>query len=110
MLNKDFNRLINKYAIIILIGYAFKFLTLTISRLLTSEMGYSPRGLFVQIATFSWVLMLILNIIVAISLAKEMKKYDIKNKMIIVMSIFFSLVGVTMFFISANREMKEVKE
>lgn len=45
---------------------------------------------------------------VALIVINDSKKLDMKNNLIIVATILFSLVGVCMFLILANREIKKV--
>ena len=106
MTNNEFRALVNKYAILIFIGYSLNFLLLTlIQRFIPSAIAGNFDFMEV-LASSTWLIQLIINIIAAILISKDLKKYHIKNNLIIVMTVLFSLIGITMFFITTNREMK----
>ncbi len=104
MKNNDFGALVNKYAILIFIGYALTFFISTIVRWLIPETNTSNLDLISFLSSSTWIIQLVINIIAAILISKDLKKLNIKNNLIVVMTILFSLIGITMFFISANRE------
>ncbi len=106
MTTNEFRALINKYAILIFVGYALSFL---INRSIQySSLTWIDDSLIsILIYSLVFVIQLIINIIAAILISKDMKRFNINNNLIIVITVFFSLVGVVMFFITLNRELKE---
>ena len=106
MTNNNFRTLVNKYAILIFIGYSLTFLISTIIQRLIPEANTGNPGIIGILSSSTWIIQLIVNIIAAIFISKDLKRLNIKNNLIIVMTVLFSLIGITMFFISVNREMK----
>ena len=107
MTNKDFNTLINKYAILIGIGYGLDFLILTIIQRLIPTPNTGNYDIIGLLTSSTWIIQFIVNFIAAMWVYKDMKLCEIKNKLIVVMTLLFSLLGVTMFFITINRENKK---
>ena len=106
MTNNDFRTLVNKYAILIFIGYALNFVIITVVQRLIPDLN-NHRASFIGILSSSaWLIQFAINIIAAILISKDLKRHNIKNNLIIAMTVMFSLIGITMFFISASREMK----
>jgi Co/Zn/Cd efflux system component len=106
MTNKEFQSLINKYAILLFIGYFLSFILSTvIVRFVSTEYLQYPN-LIEYLSSASGIIQLIVNIIAAVLISKDMKKLQIKNSLIVIMTVLFSLIGITMFFISANKEIK----
>ncbi|MDR2009459.1 MAG: hypothetical protein LBQ22_03150 [Bacteroidales bacterium] len=101
MIDKDFNTLVNKYAILLFVGYLLTFLfNSVLPRLLAEEV-------FSNLFLISGMITLITNIVALILVYRDFKRYNLKNNLIIVITLFFSLVGVTMFFITLNNEIKK---
>lgn len=105
MTNNQFRSLINKYAILIFIGYALTFLMSTLSQRLIPDVNTGDSGIIGVLSASTWIIQLIINSIAAIFISKDLKKMGIKNHLIIIMTVLFSLIGITMFFITTNREM-----
>ena len=106
MTNNEFRLLLNKYAILLFIGYALIFIISTvIYRFLPDTNGNDVllNSLFSLLPTM---IQLIINIIAAIMVSKDMQTLNIKNNLIVIFTIFFSLIGITMFFIMTYKEMK----
>ncbi len=106
MTNNQFRTLINKYAILIFIGYSVTFLISTVIQRLIPDVNTGTTDIIGILSSSTWVIQLIINIIASILIAKDLKKMNIKNNLIVVMTALFSLIGITMFFIVTNREMK----
>ena len=106
MTNNEFRALVNKYAILILIGYSLNFLILSVIQRFIPNTDLGTINLIEILSSSTWLIQLIINIIAAILISKDLKKYKMKNNLIIVMTVLFSLIGITMFFITANREVK----
>ena len=106
MTNNEFRALINKYAILIFIGYSLNFLISTGIQYLIPIANTGEPNTIGFLSSSTWIIQLAINIIAAILISKDMKKLNIKNNMIVVMTVLFSLIGITMFFIMTNREMK----
>jgi len=106
MTNNNFRTLVNKYAILIFIGYSLRFLISTIIQRLIPEANTGSPDIIGILSSSTWIIQLIVNIIAAIFISKDLKRLNIKNNLIVVMTVLFSLIGITMFFISTNREMK----
>ena len=109
MTNNQFRTLINKYAILIFIGYSLTFLISTLIQRLIPSVTSVNRGntdIIGILSSSTWIIQLIINIIAAILISKDLKKLEIKNNLIVIMTVCFSLIGITMFFITTNREMK----
>jgi len=106
MTNKNFRTLVNKYAVLIFIGYSLTFLISTIIQRLIPEANTGNSSIIGFLSSSTWIIQLIINIIAAILVSKDMKRLDIKNNLIVAMTVLFSLIGITMFFITANREIK----
>ena len=106
MNNNEFNTLVNKYAILIFIGYALNFLIVTVIQRFIHQIN--PAESFIGILSSStWLIQFCINIIAAVLISKDLIRFRMKNNLIVVMTIFFSLIGITMFFISANREIRK---
>ena len=107
MTNNKFKSLLNKYAIIIAIGYSINFIiSVVIIRLIPIYPSETVSTIMGILGSLTWLIQLIINIIVAILISKDLKQLEIKNNLIIIMTILFSLIGLTMFFITINREIK----
>ena len=106
MTNNNFKTLINKYAILIFIGYSLTFLISTIIQRLIFEVNAGNQSFIGFLSSSTWIIQLIVNIIAAILVSRDMKRLNIKNNLIVAMTVLFSMIGITMFFITANREMK----
>lgn len=104
MINNDFKKLINKYAILIFIGYSLDFLITTVIHRLVPDLNPDISKILSILASSTWLIQLIINIIAAILISNDLKKFKIKNNVIVIMTILFSLIGITIFFISINRE------
>ncbi len=104
MTNNHFRTLINKYAILIFIGYSVTFLISIVIQRLIPNVNTGTTDIIGILASSTWIIQLIINIIAAIFISKDLKKLNIKNNLIIVMTVLFSLIGITMFFITTNRE------
>ena len=108
MTNNEFRTLVNKYAILIFIGYLLNFLILTVIQRFIPIVNLGGFDFIGILASFTWVIQLVINIIVAILISKDLKRLNIKNNLIVVMTVLFSLIGITMFFIMINKEIKNV--
>lgn len=106
MTNNQFRALINKYAILIFIGYSSTFIVSIVIQRLIPSVNIGNPDIIGFLSSSTWLIQLIVNIIAAILISKDLKRLNIKNNLIVVMTVLFSLIGITMFFISANREMK----
>ncbi len=105
----EFKPLINKYAILISIGYLSTFIfTNLIQYWIFPIANNNMQNVLGYLSSSSWVIQIVINIIAAILISKDLKKLELKNTLIIVMTLLFSLIGITMFFITINREAKEV--
>ena len=104
MTNNHFRTLINKYAILIFIGYSVTFLISIVIQRLIPNVNTGTTDIIGILSSSTWIIQLIINIIAAIFISKDLKKLNIKNNLIIVMTVLFSLIGITMFFITTNRE------
>ncbi len=107
MIDKQFRALINKYAILIFIGYSLTFLISLIARHVPPSSHTSYTEFIELLDGFNWIIGMVINIITAILILKDLKKLGLKQNLIVVMTLFFSLIGVTMFFITITREMKK---
>ena len=106
MTNHEFRTLVNKYAILIFIGYSLTFLISTGTQYLIPSANIGEHDFIGFLLSSTWIIQLIINIIAAILISKDLKKLNIKNNLIVVMTVLFSLIGITMFFIMTNRKMK----
>lgn len=102
MTNNQFRTLINKYAILIFIGYSATFLISTVIQRLIPSANTGNTDIIGILSSLTWIIQLIINIIAAILISKDMKKLNIKNNLIIVLTVLYSLIGITMFFITTN--------
>jgi len=59
------------------------------------------------LSSSTWIIQFIVNIIAAVLISNDLKKYGFKNNLIVLMTLFFSLIGITMFFIIANKEFRK---
>ena len=107
MTNSDFRQLINKYAILVFIGYFASFALANIIQRFIPKTNAEDYNIIGLLSTFAWVIQMIINIIAATLISKDLKKLDIKNRLIIMITVLFSLIGITMFFITINREIKK---
>ncbi len=107
MRDTDFRNLVNKYALLLLVGFALGTIITKIS-IYAIPYNYESTTLKTIFYSIPTGVNIIINIIAAILVSKDMKRYNLYNNLIIVMTLFFSLIGVTMFFITANREIKNI--
>jgi hypothetical protein len=106
MTNNQFRSLINKYAILIFIGYFLTFFISVVIQQLIPIVNTGAPDIIGFLSYSTWIIQFIVNIVAAILVSKDLKRWSIKNNLIVVMTVLFSLIGITMFFITANREMK----
>ncbi len=106
MTNNQFRTLINKYAILIFIGYSLTFLMSIVIKRLIPSANTGNLDIIGFLSSSTWMIQLIINIIAAILISKDLKKLEIKYNLIVIMTVLLSLIGITMFFITINREMK----
>ena len=106
MTNNKFNILVNKYAILIFIGYAIAFIISNIVFRLIPNGNESGIMLKSYLSTFSIIVQFIINMIAAILISKDLKRLNIKNNLIVIMTLLFSLIGITMFFIITTKEIR----
>jgi protein-S-isoprenylcysteine O-methyltransferase Ste14 len=106
MTSNEFRALVNKYAILIFIGYALNFVTITVVQRLIPGSNNHDVSFIGILSSSTWLIQFVINIIAAILISKDLKRHNIKNNLIVAMTVMFSLIGITMFFISANSEMK----
>lgn len=106
MTDNKFRTLVNKYAILVFIGYSLIFLILTVIPRFIPSANSGNFDFIGILASSTWIIQLIINIIAAIWISKDLKKFNIKNTLIVIMTVLFSLIGITMFFITTNREIK----
>jgi len=104
MTNNDFKKLVNKYALIIFIGYSLNFIIGVVFERIIPIGNEGTLTFMSTLLSLTWLIQLIINIIAAILISKDMKRINIKNNFIILATIFFSLIGISMFFITANKE------
>ena len=106
MTKNGFIQLVNKYAILIFIGYALTFIISSAIQRLNPNTIIRTTEFIGIISSSIWLIQLIINIIAAVLISKDLKKMEIKNNLIVLMTVFFSLIGITMFFITIIREKK----
>jgi len=106
MTNKEFRTLVNKYSILIFIGYSLNFLISTVIQRFIPSANSGNFDFIGILASSTWIIQFIINIIAAILISKDLKRLNIKNNLTVVMTVLFSLIGITMFFIMTNREIK----
>jgi len=103
MTNIDFKKLVNKYAIILIVSYGLTFLLgLLLNNLFSGTSGQHERNLIMM--NIPMIFQFLANIVVSLIIIEDSKKIKIKNNLIIVATILFSMVGVCMFLLLANRE------
>ena len=106
MTNNEFRILVNKYAVLIFIGYALTFLVSNVIDRLISDTINNEYLYSTLLKSLPLLIQFIINIIAAILISKDFKKLNVKNNLIVIITLLFSLIGITMFFIITNREMK----
>lgn len=106
MTNSQYKALINKYAILIFIGYALTYLISIAIQHVLPKFALGDSELIQILSSSAWIIQLIVNIIAAVLVSKDLKTMEIKNSLIIVMTVLFSLIGVTMFLLTVNKEIK----
>ena len=107
MTNLDFKKLVNKYAVILIISYGITFLIGMILQRISPETIGVEEEMHILLMSSTWIFQFFINVIVALIVINDSKKLDMKNNLVIVATILFSLVGVCMFLILANREIKK---
>lgn len=101
-----FKRLINKYAILLVIGMAYPFVINMTMSYLNTFTEVSDSIVFSTLSYSIYVFQLILNIITSIIVYNDMKNFRTRSNFIVVVSLLFSIVGVVMFLLMASRELK----
>jgi hypothetical protein len=104
MTNLDFKKLVNKYAVILIISYGITFLIGIILQRISPETIGLEKEMHIFLMSSTWIFQFFINVIVALIVINDSKKLEMKNNLIIVATILFLLVGVCMFLILANRE------
>ncbi len=104
MTNVEFKKLINKYAVILIVSYGLIFLIDTVMQRIFPMNSDSTGELRLVIMNYHWIFHTLINLIIALFIINDSKKLEIKNNLIIVATVLFSLVGVCMFLLIANRE------
>lgn len=104
MTNFDFKKLVNKYAIILVISYGLTFLLGKLLREMFPITSGQQEEMSLIMMIIPMIFQFFINIGISLIIFKDSKKIEIKNNLIIVATILFSLVGVCMFLLLANRE------
>ena len=104
MTNLDFKKLVNKYAIILIISYGLTFLLGIILREMFPLNSGQQEEMNLIMRNIPFIFQFFINIVISLIIIEDLKKLEIKNNLIIVATILFSLVGVCMFLLLANRE------
>lgn len=104
MTNNDFKKLVNKYAIILIVSYGLTYLLRIVLREIFPINSGQPEEMNIIMMNIPMIFQFFINIVISLILIRDSKKLDIKNNLIIVATILFSLVGVCMFLLLANRE------
>ena len=99
------SKTIGKYAIILIVLYFFEnFLSDILIVFLTNLRYYPDQMVFITIVNS--VVFIFSNLIVALFIASDIKKYKLKTKYIILLTILFRPIGVCFFLISLILEKK----
>ena len=99
------SKTIGKYAIILIVLYFFEnFLSDILIVFLTKLLNYPDQMVFITIVNS--VVFIFSNLIVALFIASDIKKYKLKTKYIILLTILFRPIGVCFFLISLILEKK----
>ena len=104
MTNFEFKKLVNKYAIILIIAYGVRFLIGIILQQISPETLGLDRELHLLAINSTWIFQFLVNIVAALFVVSDSKKLKINNNLIIFATIIFSLVGISMFLLLINRE------
>lgn len=105
MKNNEYTSLVNKYAILLFIGLGLsELIKLYLNHFYPGMTGEPVQSMY--LSNLHLVIMLITNIIAAVWVSKDLKKFKVTSNLIVVMTVFFSLLGVTMFFIITNRSLR----
>jgi len=104
MTNLDFKKLVNKYAIILIISYGLTFLLGIVLREMFPLNSGKQEEMNLIMRNIPFIFQFFINIVISLIIIEDLKKQEIKNNLIIVATILFSLVGVCMFLLLANRE------
>ncbi|PKP25205.1 MAG: hypothetical protein CVU06_04335 [Bacteroidetes bacterium HGW-Bacteroidetes-22] len=104
MTNLNYMKLVNKYAIILVISYCLAFFLPIIEQNffpMTSgqlrEMGYIR-------ANFPLIFQFFINIVISLFIIRDLMKLRIKNNLIVAVTIVFSFMGVCLLLLLADRE------
>jgi hypothetical protein len=104
MTNFDFKKLVNKYAIILIISYGLTFLLGILLQGMFPGTSGQQEEMSLIMKNIPLIFQFFINIVISLIIIEDSKKLEIKNNLIIVAAILFSLVGVCMFLLLANRE------
>jgi len=104
MTNNDFKKLVNKYAIILIVSYGLTYVLRIVLREMFPINSGQQEEMNIIMMNIPIVFQFFINIVISLILIEDSKKLDIKNNLIIISTILFSLVGVCMFLLLANRE------
>ena len=107
MTNLDFRKLVNKYAVILIVVYGLSFLMgFLIQNLIPAPTGIADERNFLAMNS-PLIFQMFCNVIISLFVIEDSKKLEIKNNLIIVATIIFSLAGICMFLLLANREIEK---
>jgi predicted neutral ceramidase superfamily lipid hydrolase len=104
----DFRKLVNKYAIILIVAHGLVFLVRLVFIQLFPESMESNRLTQLLIVNSSMIIHFIINIIAALLVISDSKKLNINNNVIIIATLIYSLLGVSMFLLLANHKVHKV--
>lgn len=104
MTNLDFKKLVNKYAVLLVIAYGINFLFYIFFLQISPDTLGLDKTSYLLAKNSNWLIQFIFNIIAALFVVADSKKFEIKNNLIIIATIIFSLLGISMFLILVNRE------
>ncbi len=106
MKNKEYTALVNKYALLLFVGFALnEGLKLVLGHLNPEAFSDPLQGKFPDYVPM--LILLAMNIVATVWVYRDLKKFNLRSTVIWVMTFFFSLIGITMFFIFINRAANE---
>jgi positive regulator of sigma E activity len=86
------------------IGFAITFALSSGMSLLFLITKSEYSAIYEPISYSVYIFQIVINVIAAILIYADMKRLSVKSNLVVIITVLFSLIGIVMFFILANRE------
>ena len=102
----DVTKLIAKYALILIIFYLIQFLFNHAIDYYIKQKEVADMNIF-WISSFSSLIIILLNIITALIVRSDIKRFELKTRYLIFLTLVWRPLGICLFFITLLNQAKE---